>query len=309
VTAACFGYLFYNVDFAGAFRAARSLDMGWAALAVLAMAIQVPIVGVRWHRIVNAMVGAKDAIGRGDLIAITAVVYFLGQAMPNVASEGIRIFMLTQLGLHWRQSLAVVVVDRGLGILALLAVALVALVVPSKLAAMIEYRAVYIAVIAALVFLATLGLLLGPYVADLLVRWHYSVWIGQLARKTHDVMIKSPAGLDILWLTAVVQLLSIASVWLLMRAFGPAMPVTDAAVLFSVVFGATLLPISIGGWGVREIAVTTLLNRYGMPLEQALLFSISFGVILVISALPGGLVWAWYSPGKKAPSLRQENGL
>ena len=37
----------------------------------------------------------------------------------------------------------------------------------------------------------------------------------------------------------------------------------EAAVLFAIVLGVALVPISISGWGVRELAVVTLLGRHG----------------------------------------------
>ena len=55
-------------------------------------------------------------------------------------------------------------------------------------------------------------------------------------------------------------------------------PLPDAAVLFTVMIGVVLVPISIGGWGLRELAVISLLGNHGMAPEQALLFSVCFGL-------------------------------
>ena len=61
----------------------------------------------------------------------------------------------------------------------------------------------------------------------------------------------------------------------------------DAAVLFVVVIGVALVPISINGWGLRELAVVALLGRYGVAPEQALVFSVCFGLVLAAGSLPG----------------------
>jgi hypothetical protein len=42
------------------------------------------------------------------------------------------------------------------------------------------------------------------------------------------------------------------------------LPVTDAAVLFTVIIGVALVPISIGGWGLRELAVVSVLGGHGI---------------------------------------------
>jgi hypothetical protein len=81
--------------------------------------------------------------------------------------------------------------------------------------------------------------------------------------------------------------LTIAVIWSIGRAQGLVLPVTDAAVLFAVILGVTLVPISIGGWGLRELAVISLLGNHGIAPERALLFSVCFGFVLAISSLPG----------------------
>jgi hypothetical protein len=56
-----------------------------------------------------------------------------------------------------------------------------------------------------------------------------------------------------------------------------------------------LVPISIGGWGLREVAVIALLGNHGVPPERALLFSVCFGLTLAVGSLPGALAWLLYS--------------
>jgi len=62
----------------------------------------------------------------------------------------------------------------------------------------------------------------------------------------------------ILGIGCLIHVLTIAVIWSIGRAQGLVLPVTDAAVLFTVTVGVTLVPISIGGWGLRELAVISL---------------------------------------------------
>src|SRR6266508_4230919 len=55
-----------------------------------------------------------------------------------------------------------------------------------------------------------------------------------------------------------------------------------------------IVPISIGGWGLRELAVISLLAGYGVAPERALLFSVCFGLALALGSLPGAVVWLLY---------------
>jgi hypothetical protein len=60
--------------------------------------------------------------------------------------------------------------------------------------------------------------------------------------------------------------LTIIIVWSVGRAQGLALPLPDAAVLFTVMIGVVLVPISIGGWGLRELAVVSLLATHGVAI-------------------------------------------
>jgi hypothetical protein len=64
----------------------------------------------------------------------------------------------------------------------------------------------------------------------------------------------------------------------------------DCLVLMQLVALVTALPISIGGWGVREVAMVGLFGLIGLPASAALALSVQLGVLSLLAALPGGLV-------------------
>ena len=86
-------------------------------------------------------------------------------------------------------------------------------------------------------------------------------------------------------------MLTIAAVWSLGQAQGLALSPVDAAVLFAVMVGVALIPFTIGGWGLRELAVVSLFGGYGLTSERALVFSMYFGLTTVVASLPGALAW------------------
>src|SRR5258707_8019487 len=90
------------------------------------------------------------------------------------------------------------------------------------------------------------------------------------------------------------HVVTIVFVWSVGRAQGLALPLPDAAVLFTVMIGVAFIPISIGGWGLRELAVISLLASYGVAPERALLLSVCFGLALAFGSLPGALTWLLY---------------
>src|SRR6266487_2535270 len=81
------------------------------------------------------------------------------------------------------------------------------------------------------------------------------------------------------------------------RAQGLTLTLPDAAALFTVMVGILLLvPISVSGWGLRELATVSLLASHGVRPETALLFSVCFGLVYAVGSLPGALAWLVYSP-------------
>lgn len=75
-------------------------------------------------------------------------------------------------------------------------------------------------------------------------------------------------------------------------AVGGSISVVAVAAVVPLVLFAMLLPLSIGGWGVREGAAVTLLPIAGVAAAEALAASVAFGLVAVAVALPG-LVAIW----------------
>jgi glycosyltransferase 2 family protein len=294
VTAACFWYLSRQIDFSQVLPAVPMLDFRWVAFAILTVALQIPLLGVRWYNVVRALTACNERMTQLAMIAIAAIGLFFAQVFPSVAGDGMRAWLLVRLGCDWRNAVLSVIIDRGVGVGLLVALGFVILLLPAGLTALGEYRDVVVIVYGALLLAGGLGLLLAPKIALLLARWRYVRWLATLATEARRVLfgVRAPV---ILTLGCLVHVLTIIVVWSLGRAQGLFFPIFDAAVLVTVMVGVTLVPISISGWGLREIAVISLLNGYGVAPEKALLFSVCFGLCAALASLPGALTWLLYS--------------
>jgi glycosyltransferase 2 family protein len=294
VTGACFWYLSRQINLSQVIAAIPWLDFRWAALAVLLVVLQIPLLGLRWCAIVDAL-GARDrCLTRTVMIEITAIAVFFAQVLPSVAGDGIRAWLLARRGRDWRNAVISVVIDRAIGVGLLVALGFAILLLPSGLTALGGYRDVVLVVYAGLLLAGVLGLLLAPRIAPLLARWRYSRWLAKLALDARRVLL-GPRGPLILALGCLIHVLTIVVVWSVGRAEGLVLPISDAAVLFTVMIGVAIVPISIGGWGLRELAVISLLGNHGIAPERALLFSVCFGLVLAAGSLPGAVVWLFYS--------------
>jgi glycosyltransferase 2 family protein len=293
VTGACFWYISRQIDWRQALSDIPLLDFRWATLATLVAMLEIPLLGLRWRNIVNAIAKRDQQMTRIDMIAAAAVGTFFAQVLPSVAGEGVRAWLLVRLGSDWRNAVTSVVIDRGVGVGLLIALGFVVLLLPSGLTALGGYRDVVLVVYGVLILAGALGLLLAPKIVPLLTRWRYSRWLAMLAADVHRVLLGSK-GPVILSIGCLVHAFTIVIVWSVGRAQGLALPLPDAAVLFTIMIGVVIVPISIGGWGLRELAVISLLGTYGVAPERALLFSVCFGLALAVGSLPGALIWILY---------------
>jgi uncharacterized protein (TIRG00374 family) len=300
VTGACFWYLSRQIDLSQVISAIPLLDFRWAAFATLVVVLQIPLLGLRWCNIFDALATRDERVTRTVMIAVTAIGVFFSQVLPSVAGDGVRAWLLARRGDDWRNAVISVVIDRGIGVGLVIALGFAILLLPSSLTALGGYRNVVLVVYGGLLVAAALGLLLAPKMASVFDRWRYSRWLARLAVDTRRVLL-GQRGPVILALGCLIHVLTIVVVWAVGRAQGLVLPASDAAVLFTVMIGVALVPISIGGWGLRELAVISLLGNHGIAPERALLFSVCFGLVLAAGSLPGALAWLLYA---FAPSWR-----
>jgi glycosyltransferase 2 family protein len=304
VTGACFWYLWRQIDVSEVLSAIPLLDFRWVAFATLVIMLEIPLLALRWGNVVAALAARNERMTQTIMIAITSIGQFFAQVLPSMAGDGVRAWLLARLGSSWSNAVTSVVIDRAIGAGVLIAMGFAILLLPSGLAALGGYRHVVLLVYAGLLFAGSAGLLLAPKLASLFARWRYSRWLASLAMSAHRVVL-GRRGAVVLAMACLLHLLTIAAIWSLGRAQGLLLPLPDAAVLFTVMIGVALIPISVGGWGLRELAVVSVLGNHGVAPEQALLFSVGFGLIVMVGSLPGAPVWLVYS---FAPSYRAAAG-
>ena len=303
VTGGCFSYVTRQIDFGEVWSAISTLDFRWAGLALLVNMLQIPLLGLRWRDVVQALVSRHDFVTRAGMIAATAIGLFVAQVLPNVAGEGVRAWLLVRLGCDWRNAITSVLIDRAVGVGLLIALGFGVLLLPSGLSALGGYGDMVLVTYGALLLGGAVGLVLGPRIISPLADWRYFRWPLNLVADARRVILGRQAPI-VLALGCVIHAMTVVMVWALGHAQGLALPISDAAVLVTIMIGVTLVPVSISGWGLRELAVISLLGNYGLEPGKALLFSVCFGLTTAIGSLPGALTWLVYS-FTPAPRLRQ----
>ena len=301
VTLACFWYLFRHIDVTELRRSLPSLDAKWALLAICLLILQIPLLGMRWLQIAKTLRMHGRQLTFVWMSIATVIGQFFGQIMPVLAGDGVRVWFLAHFSHEWRNATISVVVDRCIGIGLLLTFTFAILLLPSSFGAFEQQRD-RVAMIPAITTALSLACLVGSAaLSPSLTKWKYGRWFDRFFSAARAAVFGSRSA-AILGISSIVHLLTIAAIWSLGRAQGLALSPTDAAVLFAVMIGVALVPFTVGGWGLRELAVVSLFGNYGLSPERALVFSMYFGLTSIIVSLPGALAWLGFlfAPSRRA---------
>jgi glycosyltransferase 2 family protein len=84
------------------------------------------------------------------------------------------------------------------------------------------------------------------------------------------------------------------------RAVGVATPFVVLAPLVAPVLLSMLIPVTIAGWGLREATAAALWSAVGLTAEDGVAISAAYGLLVLASALPGGIVLISAGRGRRA---------
>jgi uncharacterized protein (TIRG00374 family) len=273
-------------------------------LAVLAIETTL-VAGMRLKLVLKAL-GADYPLARTSQIALCG--FFVEQvAFGFVGGDAMRLWLLHQIEVPVRKALEALVIDRCLGLGALLLVVLAGLSGFLDLLPSFTQLTVFIAgvTLAAAVVGSVLLFLLAGRIQD---RVHsVPVAIADLY-----CVIRSPGTRRYVLLTfmlaSLTHLMNILVFILIGRNLG--LPVTSAQWFFIVppALLFSMIPISAGGWGLREGVLIFALASLGVAPEEAIVPSLIFGLGILVVTMPGVVIWL-ANRGSNSETADQPNSL
>lgn len=258
-------------------------------VALLLIVVQSFLIAVwRW----GAILAAGDrGVGRANLARIVAVSLFFNQFLPStIGGDGARVVMLHGLGNSFGAALRSVVIDRCIGLLALVLLSLAGLgfVFIERLgyASVWSFGAVSLLSVAVFgtvgVFLRVIAVM--PVLGDKSSLAAFGKELAALLRK-RGMLPKLTLG------SALGHLLLSTAIWSSAMSAGVSLPFFESLCILPTVLLATALPISIAGWGVRESSMVIALGLFEVSKGDAVAVSILFGLLHLVVGMGGGLVW------------------
>ncbi len=284
-----------NTDLGRLWERLRGMHAGWLLLALAAHAAMMGVTVWRWHRLLDAQ---HVHVSPQRLAESVWVSQFFNNFLPsNIGGDVVRIADTARAAGSKTLATTVVLVDRGLGLLALLLVAALGSLAATAWGLPVPGSG-WLWIVTGLVVLVAAPLVAAPQLlARLLspVRRLQHPWLTERAARFEHAFARfraQPSALISAFVGAVlVQAGFIVFYALTARGLAIPLPVLLAAVLVPVSLVVQMAPISINGFGVREAVFTYFFTRFGLSADAAVALSLVGTGLIMLQSLAGGLLF------------------
>jgi uncharacterized protein (TIRG00374 family) len=272
-------------------RTLRGTDLAWFLPAVVVSAATVPVMALRWQLLLDAK---RVSVPLGWLTRTYFVALFAGQFLPAaIGGDAVRVVELGRRTSDAPEAVASVLIDRLVGLVSLVVLAVVAVLVsgPGQRVGVVAAEGAFGAAAA-----AALLLLFSSRLRGAVARWlepraatRRLAAGGRFYDALHAYRAHRATLVAVGLLALVVQAARVGVIWMLARALG--LDVPDSVVLLAgpVVFAALALPVSLNGIGVREAVFVYFLHGHATR-PEAIALGLAFFAVGTLTALGGAAV-------------------
>lgn len=306
VSGALIAYLVRRTDLAEVWTVVRGADGLILGSAFFLFYVGYSIVAKRWQLLLSAL---GTAVSFWYLFRSFMVGVFFNNFLPSiVGGDAMRMYDSWRSGITKTKSVAAVVMDRFMGLAALLLFALWGLALGAHESFTQSGIVLVVGACAggalALLFILIFMADVVSTVVDRLARVMPEK-IAQIVSLIVSALRSFAARRDVLFsamlLSIVLQTNVIVYHWLVAVAFGFDVDLTAFFLIVPVAIVAMALPISINGIGVRESIFVLLLGTQGVTQAEGLAYAWLVYSFLLIQGLIGGVVFAFRSETREEP--------
>ncbi|MDV4180582.1 lysylphosphatidylglycerol synthase transmembrane domain-containing protein [Rhizobium brockwellii] len=274
-----------RVDFSEGWAAVQTLSATTICGSILLLLLQALLSAWRWC-LLSDMIGQRLKMSGAMKLFMQSLFY--NQALPSpIPGDAARIFGAVKYGLTIREATLGVVMDRILTLFGLAVVALIGLII---------LRAVYghDFPIPYLTELTALGVA-GTIASALVFSWRRHLFVRFFPAKLHALtdalraLVTHQRMVGVFLLTLAIHGLSVVSLEILVLGIGLPLDWGQAAAAFPPVLLIAMVPISVGGWGLREGGMIISLAVFGIGTTDAATLSVVFGLLQLVVGLAGGV--------------------
>jgi uncharacterized membrane protein YbhN (UPF0104 family) len=290
-----------KIDISSALKSLLAINP-WGILIVLGLqSLQIMLCAFRWQIVLWAIGSHLPFWQAAKLFSIGN---FFGQILPGaVGGDAIRIWKTQQSHIGISPATNSILLERAATVLGLI---LLALIWQGRLASYLPDPSL-LKIFPLLALGGSMGLILLACLDKIIPSkplsnavHHRGLRALLLLSKDCRLVFLSPKFLlALLTIIILAHLNLIVVMWAITQSSQKPVDLRDCLALMPAAILVATLPLSIAGWGTREVAMIWLFGLIGVPPSQAAAFSILFGLSGLIISLPGGGIWFFSSDRKK----------
>ena len=288
MTAGLFWALLARADLGHAKELLDRLSLPLLTAGLAALLATSPFSALRWHIVLAA---ETTSPGPWTLLKIVLVGLFFNQVLPSgVGGDAVRAWRCHRLGIGAAAAIRSLVLDRVSGYL--VTIVLFAAGLPVLLHVLPDARQRYgVVVLLGAALCGLVALFLVDYLPRRLLHFRLVAELAALSREGRRLFARPARSAAVISLAAATIGLSILGFMLVAKSLGVDLPFLSWVAILPPITLIQLVPISLAGWGVRELGFVVVLAGFGIPADAALAASVLCGLCLIAVGLPGGLVW------------------
>jgi uncharacterized protein (TIRG00374 family) len=292
-----FYLLFRKVDFQQFGATLRNARISMFGLAFALLWVGHYICIFRWRLLMRPLMPVFSSI---RLFEIYCIGLFFNLAFPTaVGGDVVKMYYVGRPSRRYAESFAATFLDRDSGMLAMLILAcLGTLFYPMNVPGIPVLLIVWASFGG---FLALNAVLFMPALHRLLTRWLHRLKLGRTAARidaissAFQLMGKNPR---VLFYSLLISLLNQLLVFIVtsIMALGLRLdiPFQYFLVFVPVITLVTMLPITLSGTGLRELAFVSLFGAIGISSASSMALGLLSSITVLLSAVPGGIIYIFF---------------
>ena len=286
VTAAIFYYLFKIIDFNALIGVLSKSHGGDILVALIFQLGSTYLAAYRWRAISKLLIFDES-------LSFYVNSYFKGsffnQVLPSsIGGDAVRVIDLTACGYDKKEAFYGVFVDRVVGLVGLLVLNLISTILffgtfsNSFSLLIISISMAGIAGFTSLFFLNKIAFLQNYKFLNLFHR---------LANRLNKLYTHKLILIKHIFISVCVHLLTVMAIYAIALSIDARLNLQTLLIAIPPVFLLMIVPLSLAGWGIREGAMVGILMLVYEDKTKILAISILYGLLLILSALPGSYFW------------------
>jgi len=288
-------YLFFKIGFRPSISAFLSARKEYVIAAIMLVMGNQAVVA---HRLKLLVEGQGITISTFEMFKINLSSAFYASFLPggNVTGLAVRFYKISRPTRMYMATIVSLLADRLLATLSLCAVGLTLCVFDPSVG---SGAPLFLLLLSTGILAGTFILLWSPPATERLGRALAAIrctWASSSFEKAMEAIgvfrkLSFRVIFRLISLSLLAHFLGIACYFLLASALGLDVSLLSIGWIRSVVVLVTMIPVSVSGIGVREVALVTLLSLFGVSAVQAVGYSLLvFGTTVLVVGLTGGLI-------------------